>query len=1094
MTNAPDPRSGRRTVLSERQERIALRLTQLGPGPALFFRDACELVIEQPTRVTVTHLVSHLLREVESGLRAVISALYPPDAAGHEASILAVLQVLDIDPSEPVATTWLDMVGADSRFNLARRAHRDGLGTPRGLDDEFRSFFDDFELLLDRVLEEFESWYVKVVKQLDVLIALEWPTVADARQVRQNLPQDPVTQFRFFGGIGPQWLEPLVLAGFFSAPLPPQPYGDEGLMRLDVWPESAYLARIAADKPEAAVTAAVSIPRATNARVNDDIVSVGLGVPAEYGRQLVDRVVADIGTGVGVTDPLAVGKLATRLADAGYSREALDLLGALLEKVPSGGGAAAMQSWYYAELLRGPVPAMVATVGTELLGVLRDRLRQIVTEDDEAIGRWTRWSTVWRPSIAGTSEQENHDPADALVSAIRDIAIALVDHDPANSGAVLEALDAGDSVIFQRIALHVLAERGHQARDLVAARLLNPDLLRNREVEAEYSALAQRRADLLTGPELRRLLMLIDEGPDLDNQIATHTRNTGGPPSQSDRDGWRGRWQRDRLAVLREVLPVRWALRYETLVAQFGEPTLPRPQDRVWRYSFAPPAPVTAGDLAARPTRDLVEYVRTWQPPADGPVRWSGESLDEPLRTAIEQDASRRSTDAEAFVGLPAHYVTAVLRGLENAACQRMDLDWRGIVPLLLWADEQAVAELDEPIAGPRKWKEARKSVMRLVHFGMTSPTDPLRDVQDTAWTLIQHAVADPDPTPADEEQQVSGGSHLESISMNTVRPEAINAAIAWGIWTQREDPHADLSGVFTVVDEHLEVWADPSRSVRWVLGSRFADLIELDRERAVSSSIRLFPLDAGSRDFWRAAWNGYLGRAALQPDVWSVLGDQYEVAVERLDPDAADDESLYLAAGLGGHLVRRYCVGDIDLTSQASLLHRYYERAPVSVRADLLERIGRGLLDTPTDIAARLAELFDQRLAAVQQGADATELRGFGWWFSSGVFNDDWAVRRLRDVLTHTVLRGTDDRVLTHLASIAPRFPAASLAALEAWARTDPSPWVLTRTEDSIREVLLAGRHLSSDLTRERTRTIVSLLLRQGLDLRDLHHHDDEP
>jgi hypothetical protein len=67
-----------------------MRLTQLGPGPAQFFRDACELMVEQPTRVTVTHVVSRLLREVESGLGAVISALYAPGVAGDEASILAV--------------------------------------------------------------------------------------------------------------------------------------------------------------------------------------------------------------------------------------------------------------------------------------------------------------------------------------------------------------------------------------------------------------------------------------------------------------------------------------------------------------------------------------------------------------------------------------------------------------------------------------------------------------------------------------------------------------------------------------------------------------------------------------------------------------------------------------------------------------------------------------------------------------------------------------------------------------------------------------------------------------------------------------------
>jgi hypothetical protein len=153
------------------------------------------------------------------------------------------------------------------------------------------------------------------------------------------------------------------------------------------------------------------------------------------------------------------------------------------------------------------------------------------------------------------------------------------------------------------------------------------------------------------------------------------------------------------------------------------------------------------------------------------------------------------------------------------------------------------------------------------------------------------------------------------------------------------------------------------------------------------------------------------------------------------------------------------------------------------------------GLVDTPPDAAARLARLLDHRLAAVQHGVDAAELRGFGWWFSSGVFDDDWAVRRLRDVLAHTKVDGPDSHVLTHLASIASKHPMGSLAALEAWTRTAPSYRTLHHSTGSIRGVLLANRHISSNaLTCERTRTIVSLLLRLGLDLRDLHNHDDTP
>jgi hypothetical protein len=50
--------AGHGLPLSPRQERIARwLLTQVGPGPAAFFRDACELMAEGQRRRTVTHLV-----------------------------------------------------------------------------------------------------------------------------------------------------------------------------------------------------------------------------------------------------------------------------------------------------------------------------------------------------------------------------------------------------------------------------------------------------------------------------------------------------------------------------------------------------------------------------------------------------------------------------------------------------------------------------------------------------------------------------------------------------------------------------------------------------------------------------------------------------------------------------------------------------------------------------------------------------------------------------------------------------------------------------------------------------------------------------
>ena len=70
--------SGSDRALSPRQERIAGRLfRQVGLGSAAFFRDACVLLAEVPPRPTATHLVAHLLREVESSVRSVLERQMP---------------------------------------------------------------------------------------------------------------------------------------------------------------------------------------------------------------------------------------------------------------------------------------------------------------------------------------------------------------------------------------------------------------------------------------------------------------------------------------------------------------------------------------------------------------------------------------------------------------------------------------------------------------------------------------------------------------------------------------------------------------------------------------------------------------------------------------------------------------------------------------------------------------------------------------------------------------------------------------------------------------------------------------------------------
>src|SRR5207249_996422 len=72
----PEQPAGPFRFTDPRQERIYRRLrTYVGPGPAEFYRDACRLIAMPGGLATTTHLVAHLLREIESALRDVLETV-----------------------------------------------------------------------------------------------------------------------------------------------------------------------------------------------------------------------------------------------------------------------------------------------------------------------------------------------------------------------------------------------------------------------------------------------------------------------------------------------------------------------------------------------------------------------------------------------------------------------------------------------------------------------------------------------------------------------------------------------------------------------------------------------------------------------------------------------------------------------------------------------------------------------------------------------------------------------------------------------------------------------------------------------------------
>ena len=146
------------------QRQIFERLVRLvGIGIANFYKDACRFMAIQPPFISTTHIVGHLIREIESALRDVLELLTGYKKSGgrreHENEVKVVLKYLDIKETDPIAITWLGLTG-DNGFHS--KAHRNNLDLARPMDQDFLEFWHQSQTILDVILDRYESQYTKV--------------------------------------------------------------------------------------------------------------------------------------------------------------------------------------------------------------------------------------------------------------------------------------------------------------------------------------------------------------------------------------------------------------------------------------------------------------------------------------------------------------------------------------------------------------------------------------------------------------------------------------------------------------------------------------------------------------------------------------------------------------------------------------------------------------------------------------------------------------------------------------------------------------------------------------------------------------------
>ncbi len=919
----------------------------------------------------------------------------------------------------------------------------------------------------------------------------------------------------------PEWLEPLLDKGFFHNPPKPVRKKEEGTISFPPWPESEYLVRMAAYKPDTVAQIIEKMDETDNVVVEIDLAAALLLMPADIAVRLIDKAKRWASSPfIYLTLSESLGELIAHLSKGGKEEEALELAQILLEVLPDSNQRQEDQKdnkyqfppvpharfvlWHYKKILDKDFPELVRAIGIRALELLCDlldkaiRFSRLRQNDDSPHD----YSCIWRPSIEGNEANHGHNLKDVLVDGIRDSVELIVNNGKANVQQVVGILEQRSWSIFHRVALHIMRIFPDQVMEVIKERLTDRKLFDDVNCRHEYVLLIRQCFNKLNKIDQNKILDWIEAGPDMEKFKEERQSETGSYPKEEDIIRFKEVWQRDRLAwICAENLPDSWKAKYQDLIKRHGEPMRPEFPAYIEVGFRGQVSPKAKEELKSMSVKEIVDFLIKWRPPESPLGEPSPRSLGQTLTAVIAEDPVRFASEAGQFRGLDPTYVRSLLSGLRDGLKGGKAFEWEPVLELAKWV----ISEPREiPGRGPHHidadpdWGWTRQAIAELFEAGFEErPGSAPIKLREKAWEILEDLVQDPDPSPEDEKQY--GGSNMDpaTLSINTTRGQALHAIIRYALWVRRHllkrtDGEArikkgfeEMPEVLEVLNSHLDTSQDPSLAIRAVYGQWFPWLSLMDSDWARNKAALIFPLDNEKKAYFQAAWNVYINSWPPFNDVLEFLREHYHHAVKMIDENESGDRfEVSVGYKLAEHLMVYYWRGKLE--HDDPLLIEFWAKAPDKIRGHAIEFVGQALMQTKNeigyDIIKGLQNLWEDRISKTKSDPanNQKEISSFGWWFISEKFDLKWSLTELAEALRCFPKSEPDDMVIEQLSKNVEAYPDKVLECLNLLVRGHKEPWVIDLNKQHIRKILQVA--LGRDDLRDQARIIINYLGSRGI------------
>lgn len=924
------------------------------------------------------------------------------------------------------------------------------------------------------------------------------------------LLSSPQHEAYFFSRLqNPLWIRPLSDRKVFDHPLPREEI-EGGYVRFPAWPPSQYLARMASLAPKEVVEI-FSRLETNNSSIVKDLLEAAAALPLAEAAALVSAVrrAAQAGTLRYSFDEAST--LCARLAEGGYLDGAKSLATSLFRPNYDLGAfyPGRNEEYQYYEGMKKVVPALSKNDPAWFLPKLCKWLESAIREKGGVHrNNSVDTSRMWRPAVEEHTENPDYDFAGIMVGLVRQGFEEAIRAETISLEEAIAVLSRFARAIFGRVAIHLANEFADRDAAVARQTILNRVYFDGSAFAHEYARLLTERFALLDEDDRRQWFEWVNAGPELSRLSARHG---------TDREvaDYANRWKLNRLHLVQPLLSDDVASLYDRLRREYGEPadsdlSIQRRFGRLCSES-----PMTVEELEAMSFGEAVRTVSAWHPKNfefDGPGVEGLASTFKQYLSSKGDDLSRKSVE---MIGAPAVYVRAYLQQMSERAREGRTITLTDVLDLCEWVVEQPIDDtvgVTPPAFSmvDRNWQWTRDTISELVQNVCRSAAGENHEIrnrviQERIIALLCLLARDGATSYLGDQEDERDPRTVDYLTraINSPRGKAMEATMAFvsRILTVRKDIGEGLVGFQGIekIKEILEWQVVPENQTveaLAVIGSRLNLLHAVDSAWLDEIKERLFNLtsrqDESSLTMGWAAWNSYLVWGYPHIAIYRMLLAQFREAVTTAEQIDSDDRHEAPLNHLGEHLMVLYIRGDIDLDNNDGPLRRFILNARSNVRRHAIGFVGNLLSrggEINDAIRHRLTELWELYWAGPGKD-DAREKPNawlFGTWFSSGVFDDTWALDRLNQFVDVSPTAEPDEAIARELARLSPGDPLKSVQILDRMIRGDKEGWRIHGWLDEARTILQTA--LANENAHETASDLLNFLARRGYQqFRDLY------